>query len=115
MPIKVDEAYLRHVIDILNSQIAGEVVAAPGGAIDAVKVKAGFAIPPGENLEGAVTNQGSAVHKILLDIGNLATNRASQLTTFITMTNDTEQLAKTTAADFGNRIPGWLPGGKSTT
>jgi hypothetical protein len=113
MPIKVDEAYLRHVIDILNNQISREVVASPGGPIEGSKILAGYAMPAGESLEGAVTTQGTGVHKILLDMGTLAANRASQLGGFIDLTGDAEDFATASAADFGNKLPGWVPGGKS--
>ena len=111
MPIQVNEAYLRRLIDVLNNQISGEVVAAPGGPIDTVAVKAGFAFPQGEALEHSVTTQGSSVHQMLLEIGTLAATRANQLGAFIAMTNDADQVAHMSAADFGRRLPSWATGG----
>jgi hypothetical protein len=113
--IAVDEAYLNHVIDILNTQIAGEVVAAPGGPLDTVKVKAGYALTPGESLEGSVTSQGGAVKKALDEIGTSATTRAAQLSALIQMTNNAEDLANMSAGEFAQKLPSWVPGGASAT
>ncbi len=114
MPIQVDEAYLRHVIDILNNQISTEVVASPGGPIESVKVLAGYALPTGESVESSVTSQGSSVHSLLAALGNLSSTRAAQLGQFITLTGQTEDYASMTAAEFGQQLPGWVPGGSSS-
>jgi hypothetical protein len=114
MPIKVDEAFLRNAMNILQQQIADEIVTSPHGQLDSVKVLAGYGIPAGESLEGMVTSQGTAVNKILQDLANLATSRANQLSQFLTMTNDAEKMNNMSAADFAKDLPGWVPGGKTS-
>src|SRR5258705_13936459 len=113
MPIQVDEAYLHHLIDVLNNEIANQVTASPGGLIESVKVLAGYNLTPGETLEGSVTSQGGTVHKLLVDLQNLAATRATQLGNFISMTNDAEQFTSMTAAEFGKQLPNWVSGGPS--
>jgi hypothetical protein len=114
MPIKVDEAYLRHAMTILQQQIATEVVTSPRGQIEGAKVLAGYSIPSGESLEGQVTTQGTNTHKTLVDLGNLANTRGNQLSQFVTMTNDAEKVNDMSAAEWATRLPGWVPGGKTS-
>jgi hypothetical protein len=112
MPITVDDAFLQRLIAALTD-IANQVVACPGGPIQDAKVLAGYAIPSGESLEGAVTNQGGATYTILADMGTQANERGTELSAFIDLTNSTEDWATKSAADFGADLPDWVPGGES--
>src|SRR6266545_4156812 len=68
----------------------------------------------GESVESSVTSQGSSVHSLLAALGNLSSTRAAQLGQFITLTGQTEDYASMTAAEFGQQLPGWVPGGSSS-
>jgi hypothetical protein len=114
MPIKVDEAYLRHAMNILQQQIATEVVKSSDGHIDGVKVLAGYSFATGQNLQGQVSSQGTNVQKTLNDLGSLANSRGNQLSEFLTLTNDAEKVNGMSAADWAKAFPGWVPGAKQS-
>jgi hypothetical protein len=96
--------------DALN-QIAKQAAGCARGKIGDAKVKAGFAIPQGKSCAAAVAKQGGNCQKNLQKVADTSAKRANQLKAFIGMTNDAENSAKKSAADFGKTVPASVPGG----
>ena len=112
MPIEVNDAFLSQAADI-NMQLAGDTPAAPNGSIENMIIRPGHAnFVIGQAVGAVIRANGSGVKQRLVEIGQTAGLRATQLRAFIAMTDGAEGLDEMTARDFQTRIPAFgTPGG----
>ncbi|PZG14867.1 hypothetical protein C1I95_20765 [Micromonospora craterilacus] len=107
MPINVDDAFLRRASS-LNSLIAEEVTASPGGNISDINLRPGHtSFAPGARVQSEVAAAGSAIHQRLTEIRDTATRRSTQLNLYITVSDETEGLNNVTAGAFLSATPAW--------
>lgn len=107
MPITVDEAYLNRAANT-NTLIAEEVTVSPQGDIASIVVKSGHSsFPLGVQVRTAVAGIGSNLNTRLTEIRDTANNRAAQLTMFVAVSDDVEDLNDLSAQEFLTNTPAW--------
>jgi hypothetical protein len=115
MPIKVDDAFLNRLANVMRD-LAGQAPGASAGEIDNMKLLLGHNnFFGGQQLASLLHTRGSEIQQRLVELGETAGNRAVQLQQFLAMTNDTEDVSNLTAAQFGSQLPAWSSGGGGST
>jgi hypothetical protein len=111
MPIKVDDAYLNKLVNVMR-ELSAEAPAASGGEIDNMKVLTGHSnFFAGQQLATVLRSRGSEIQQRLAEIGKTSGNRSTELWLFINMTDDSEDVSTMTAEEFGSQLPSWGSGG----